>query len=81
MMQKKTPLGTLVTTYKQDSIYPGFYVDLRHYTNKGKDILPVCNVEYNYEKECIQVIVYGNTNIDEPTDIIDINLPYNKKGE
>lgn len=78
MMQKKTPLGTLVATYKQDSIYPGFYVDLR---DEEKKLLPVCNVEYNYEKQCIQVIVYGNTNIDEPTDIIDINLPDNKKGE
>lgn len=78
MMQKKTPLGTLVTTYKQDSVYPGFYVDLR---DEEKKLLPVCNVEYNYEKKCIQIIVYGNTNIDEPTDIIDINLSGNKKGE
>lgn len=78
MMQKKTPLGTLVTTYKQDSVYPGFYVDLR---DKEKKLKPVCNVEYNYENGCIQVIVYGNANIDEPTEIIDINLPSNRKGE
>ena len=71
MMQKKTPLGTLVTTYKQDSVYPGFYIDLR---GEEKKLLPVCNVEYNYEKGCIQIIVYGNKNIDEPTDVIDINL-------
>ena len=78
MMQKKTPLGTLVTTYKQDSSYPGFYIDLR---DEEKKLNPVCNVEYNYEKGCIQVIVYGNNGVDEPTDIIDINLPSNRKGE
>ena len=78
MMQKKTPLGTLVTTYKQDSIYPGFYIDLR---DEEKNMLPICNVEYNHEKDCIQVITYGGVNKDEPTNIIDISLYGRQKGE
>ena len=74
MLQKKTNLGTLMARYKPDETYSGFWIDIK--TN-NKKIVPVCNVEYNPDKNCIQVVVYGDINIDEPTKIIEINLEQN----
>lgn len=71
MLQKKTELGTLVARYKQDEVYPGFWVDLRH---ADKIIVPVCNVEYSPEDGCIQVVIYKDSTSDEPTDIIKIDV-------
>lgn len=71
MIQKKTELGTLMGRYKSDDVYPGFWIDLR---TKDKELVPVCNVEYNPNKNCIQVVVYGNDNSEEPTDIIEISI-------
>lgn len=70
MLQKKTNLGTLMARYIQDQTYPGFWIDLK----KDRKILPVCNIEYNDVKNCIQVVVYGNSESDEPTDIIEIGI-------
>lgn len=69
MLQKKTNLGTLTSRYKQDEEYPGFWIDLRQ---KNGDLVPVCNIEYNSFTNCIQVVVYGDKNLDEPTNIIEI---------
>lgn len=74
MLQKKTALGTLTTRYKHDEEYPGFWIDLRQ---KDGELIPVCNVEYEPGKNCIQVVVYGDATLDEPTDIIEIKLGEN----
>jgi hypothetical protein len=72
-LQKKTKVGTLMAGYKPDQIdYPGFWIDL---FRKGKSMLPVCTVEYEPTKGCVQVVVYANGDSDEPTHIIPINLP------
>ena len=71
MLQKKTNLGTLTARYKPDETYPGFWIDLR---TKDKELVPICNVEYDPNKNCIQVVVYKEVDLDEPTDIIEINL-------
>lgn len=70
MLQKKTNLGTLMSRYKPDD-YPGFWIDLRQ---ADGELIPICNVEYEPSKNCIQVVVYGNASEEEPTDIIEINL-------
>lgn len=64
-LKKKTPAGTLIARYKQDEFYPGFYVDL----HGG---VPVCTVEYEPSKGCVQVVVYSNPDSDEPSHIIQI---------
>ena len=74
MLQKKTNLGTLMARYKPDEEYPGFWVDLR---TKDKSCKPICNIEYNPIKECIQIVVYANENLEEPTNIIEVII----KGE
>jgi hypothetical protein len=71
MLQKKTKLGTLTTRYNQDDIYPGFWIDLRQ---ADGELIPICNVEYEPSKNCIHVVVYKEASLDEPTDIIEINL-------
>ena len=74
MLQKKTNLGTLMSKYKPDDGYPGFWIDLRQ---KDRKLIPVCNVEYAPTKNCIQVVVYGDATTEEPTDIIEIKLEEN----
>ena len=72
-LQKKTKVGTLMAGYKPDrEVYPGFWIDL---FRKGNPMLPVCTVEYEPTKGCVQVVVYANGDSDEPTHIIPINLP------
>lgn len=71
MMQKKINLGTLTARYKHDEEYPGFWIDLRQ---KDGELIPICNVEYDANKNCIQVVVYKDADSEEPTDIIEINL-------
>lgn len=71
MLQKKTNLGILTSRYKPDKEYPGFWIDLRQ---KDGELIPVCTVEYESSKNCIQVVIYANSESDEPTDIIEINL-------
>ncbi len=71
MLQKKTNLGTLMARYKPDEIYSGFWIDIK--TN-NKETVPVCNIEYNPDKNCIQVIVYGDINMEDPTEVIEIKL-------
>ena len=75
MLQKKTNLGTLMSRYKPDETYPGFWIDIR--TN-DKEVIPVCNVEYDSDKNCIQVVVYGDANTEDPTEIIEIKLEKTK---
>ena len=58
MLQKKTNLGTLTARYKPDDGYPGFWIDLR---NKSGELIPICNVEYEPIKNCIQIVVYEDT--------------------
>jgi hypothetical protein len=70
MLQKKTNIGTLTARYKPDD-YPGFWIDLRM---SDGELVPVCNVEYEPTKNCIQVVVYKESTSEEPTDIIEINL-------
>ena len=72
MLQKKTNLGTLIVRYKQEKEYPGFYVDLKE-NGKG-DLTAICNVEYDITKNCIQVVVYGDVDSDEPTEIVEIDI-------
>ena len=79
MLQKKTNLGTLMARYKQNDEYPGFWIDLRQ--KDKKEVTCICDVEYEPNKNCIQIVVYGNINSDEPTDIIEIPIDDNKKGE
>lgn len=73
MLQKKTNLGTLTTRYKGDETYPGFWVDLRQ---ADGELVPICNVEYEPDKNCIQVVIYGNAD-DEPTEVVEIKLKEN----
>ena len=54
MLQKKTNLGTLTARYKPDD-YPGFWIDLRI---QNGNLIPICNVEYESSKNCIQIVVY-----------------------
>ena len=71
-LKKKTKAGTLIARYKQDGIdYPGFWIDL---FRKGKQLQPICNIEYDPNKDCIQVVVYGSGNSDEPTVVEKISL-------
>lgn len=70
-LQKKTNLGTLTARYKHDEIYPGFWIDLRR---EDGELVPICNVEYEPNKHCIQVVVYEEVDSEEPTDIIEIKL-------
>jgi hypothetical protein len=71
MLQKKTNLGTLTARYKRDDNYPGFWVDLRR---ADGELIPICNVEYEPSKNCIQIVVYRDAETEEPTDVIEINL-------
>lgn len=72
-LKKKTNAGTLMVRYKADRMNaPGFWVDL---FRKGKSLLPVCTVEYEPIKDCVQVAVFADGNSKEPTHIIPINLP------
>ena len=71
-LQKKTKIGTLMAGYRPDPTYPGFWVDL---FRKGKPMLPLCIVEYEPTKECLQAVVYADGDSDEPTHIIPIKLP------
>ena len=71
MMQKKTNLGTLTSRYKHDEIYPGFWIDLRQ---EDGELIPICNVEYDTNKNCIQIVIYENAADEEPTEIVEINL-------
>lgn len=73
-LKKKTNLGTLMSRYKQDNTYPGFWIDLRQ---ADGELVPICNVEYEPTKNCIQIVVYEDTTKDEPTNIIEINLKEN----
>ena len=70
-LHRMTDIGMLTARKSDDSAYPGFYVDLKQ---KGKDMLPICNVEYDQFANCICVTVYGNTDSDEPTHVIHINV-------
>lgn len=70
-LQKKTNLGTLTARYKPDEIYPGFWIDLRR---EDGELVPICNVEYEPNKNCIQIIIYENAEDEEPTKIVEINL-------
>ena len=69
-LHKKTNLGTLTARYKPDD-YPGFWIDLRR---EDGELVPICNVEYEPNKNCIQVVVYADADTEEPTDVIEINL-------
>lgn len=71
MLQKKTNLGTLTARYKGDDNYPGFWVDLRR---TDGELIPICNVEYEPTKNCIQIVVYENAESDEPTNVLEVNL-------
>lgn len=70
---KKTKVGTLMAGYKPDRIdYPGLWIDL---FRKGKPMLPVCMVEYDPHKCCVQIVVYADGDSDEPTHVIPLKLP------
>ena len=71
MLKKKTNLGTLTARYKYDEKYPGFWIDLME---KDGKLAPICNIEYEQNKNCIQVIVYADGKSEEPTHIIEIDL-------
>ena len=71
MLQKKTNLGTLTARYKPDEVYSGFWIDLK---KKDSKLVPVCNIEYEPNKNCIQIVIYGNAENEEPTEIVEINL-------
>lgn len=67
-----SPKGTLISSYKPDRAErPGFYIDLFH---RNKPRMPVCTVEYEPSKNCVQVIVYGDGNSEEPTHIVPVTL-------
>lgn len=67
-----TRKGTLFSRYKPDrDERPGFHIDL---FKKNKPMMPVCTVEYKPCKDCVQVIVYGDGNSEEPTHIIPVKL-------
>lgn len=71
-LKRKTKLGTLVARYaRSDADYPGFWIDL---SKSGKPMQPICTVEYEPAEDCIRVIVYGNGQSEEPTDIIRVSL-------
>lgn len=72
VLQKRTKLGVLRAGYRPGDIYPGFWVNL--WNDRNKNIVPVCVVEYNPEKNVIQVVVYGSEETDEPTHIIPVQL-------
>lgn len=74
MLQKRTNLGTLMARYKPDEDYPGFWIDIKQ---KNKNTVPICNVECDSQKDCIQIVVYGDKNSDIPTVVIEINLKEN----
>lgn len=76
-LKKKTDAGTLVARYKQDAICPGFWIDL---FRKGKDLQPICNVEYDPTKKCIQVVIYADGDSDSPTGVHEIHLAECMKG-
>lgn len=71
MLQKKTNLGTLTARYKPDEVYSGFWIDLRQ---ADGELVSICNVEYEPNKNCIQVVIYGNAADEEPTEVVEINL-------
>lgn len=74
-----TPKGTLFSRYKLDRAeHPGFDIDL---FKKNKPKMPVCTVEYEPDKDCVQVIVYGDGNSEEPTHIIPVTLADYMTGE
>lgn len=74
-----TPKGTLFSRYKGDrGERPGFDIDL---FQKNKPMMPVCTVEYEPSKDCVQVIVYGDGNSEEPTHIIPVKLADHMKEE
>ncbi|MBQ3009781.1 MAG: hypothetical protein IJA20_08240 [Methanocorpusculum sp.] len=77
-LMKKTPLGTLMARYKRDEEYPGFVVDL---FRKGLPSAAVCMVEYEPTHNCIQVVIYGDSETDAPTVIAKIQLPGTRKHE
>lgn len=71
MLQKKTNLGTLTARYKPDEVHSGFWIDLR---KTDRELVPICNIEYDPNKNCIQIVVYKEASSEEPTDVIEINL-------
>lgn len=70
-LKRKTGVGTLFARYNQNEDYPGFWIDL---WKKEKGMQPVCNIEFDSDKQCIQVVVYADGNKDDPTHVIDIAL-------
>lgn len=78
-LKKKTVVGTLMAGYKPDLLdYPGFWIDL---FRKGQPMVPLCTVEYDPTKGCLQVIVYADGDSNEPTHIIPIKLPLKERSE
>lgn len=78
-LKKKTPVGTLMAGYKPERVdYPGFWIDL---FRKGESLLPLCTVEYEPTKGCVQVVVYADGDSDEPTHIIPVRLPIKENTE
>lgn len=77
ILRRRTPLGTLKASYKPTDDYPGFYVDIIR--EKDRIAQPVCNVEYDSDKGCIQVVVYsdvnGATDDTPPSHVIEIPVP------
>ena len=81
-MEIKTAHGTLVVIASYDPDYPGVYVDFKLAGHENEPTVPITMIEDVAEEyttpetngHAVVVRTYGNCNIDEYTDRVDISL-------
>lgn len=72
-LKRKTPVGTIIAMRSADPEYPGIWIDL--FKDKTVPTTPICTVEYSPKENGLRVLVYGDGASEEPSDIINIQLP------
>lgn len=86
-MEIKTAHGTLVVTAFDNPDYPGVYVDFKLAGHENEPVIPITMVEDVAEKyatsetngHAVVVRTYGNCDIDEYTNRVDIPIEGIKK--
>ncbi len=86
-MEIKTAHGTLVVTASRDPGYPGVFVDYKLDGHEDEPTVPITMVEDVAEEHttsetnghAVVVRTYGNCNIDDYTDRVDVSIKDIKK--
>lgn len=87
-LNKQTPVGIMLARYGDSPDRPGLLIDLWKKapvtnqdlsTQQDRLVQSLVKVEYDPTKGCIQILVYGDRDSEEPTSVTDVCVEMDEK--